>query len=261
MVTISLSNQKGGVGKTTTAFNLGVGLVNSGYRVLLVDCDPQCNLTSSMQLPAEKKTKGTLLDVLREDATIKECLYTPKINLDILTGSKQLNKADKEFSDLADVYLLNDALVELNDEYDFCLIDTPPNIGVLTTNALIASEFVLVPMTPDYFSLQGVVELKHHIDSVKRVGCEVELLGLLLGRFDHTNLSKDAEEAFAKEAEKMGTTIFETKIRQSVTVRQSQASKQDVFAFAPTSQVANDFNDLVKEFIRKVESYNGKTEN
>lgn len=255
MKVITLSNQKGGCGKTTTAQTLAIGLVNRGYKVLAIDADPQCNLSSVFGLMSQKKTKGTLLDVMKQDLSIKSCAFPVRIGLDVLASNPDLNKADKEFAEIGDSVILNDALEEVTD-YDFVVVDTPPNMGALTTNALMASDFCIVPMTPDYFSIQGLQQLNRQVQIVKRFGSSVEVLGILLTRCDRTNLSNIITNDIKKAAETLGTTVFNSCISQAVAIRESQLIQSDIYASSPKSKVVQEYDLFIDECIQRIKEGN-----
>lgn len=252
MKVITLANQKGGCGKTTTAQTLAIGLVNQGYHVLMIDCDPQCNLSSLFGIESEKRTKGTLLDVMRQDMTINDVAYSARINLDIVTCHPRLSKADKEFSDIDDCVLLNDAIEALNGAYDYVVIDTPPNVGTLTTNALLASDYLIIPSTPDFFSVQGLQQIKQHLANVQRLGGTVQTLGVLLTRCDRTTLTTALKDEIAQFAKEMDSSLFNASIRQGVAIRESQLMKSDIFTDAPKSHVAMEYKEFVDEVITRI---------
>lgn len=252
MKVITLANQKGGCGKTTTAHTLAIGLVNSGYRVLAIDCDSQCNLSSVFGLMSEKKTKGTLLDVMQQDMAISECVSTVRIGLDILACNPKLSDVDKMFSDFEDVMILNDELEKVQENYDFVVIDTPPAVNTLTTSALMTSDFLIVPMTADYFSIQGFNLLEKKIATLKRMGSNIEILGILLTRCDRTSLTNDLKESISEIAKELNTTVFNSTIRQGVAVRESQLLQSDIFTESPKAAVTQDYNAFINECIERI---------
>lgn len=252
MKVITLANQKGGCGKTTTAQTLAIGLVNHGYRVLVIDCDAQCNLSSVFGLMSEKRTKGTLLDVMQQDMTISECVASVRIGLDVLACNPKLSDADKMFSDFEDIMILNDALEKVKNSYDYVVIDTPPAVNTLTTSALMTSDYLIVPMTADYFSIQGFNLLERKITTLKRMGSNIEILGILLTRCDRTSLTSTLKESITEIARELNTTIFESTIRQGVAIRESQLLQSDIFSESPKAAVTQDYNAFINECIERM---------
>lgn len=252
MKVITLANQKGGCGKTTTAQTLAIGLANHGNRVLAIDCDSQCNLSSVFGLMSEKKTKGTLLDVMQQDMSISDCVASIRIGLDVLPCNPKLTDADKMFTDLEDVMILNDELEKVKDKYDYVVIDTPPAVNILTTSALMTSDFLIVPMTADYFSIQGFNLLEKKIATLKRMGSNIEILGILLTRCDRTSLTSALKESISGIAKKMGTTLFNSTIRQGVAIRESQLLQSDIFTESPRATVTQDYTAFINECLERM---------
>ena len=252
MKVITLANQKGGCGKTTTAQLLSVGLVNKGFNVLAIDCDAQCNLSSVFGLMSSNKTKGTLLDVMNQEADISDCVYKIKIGLDVLSGNPKLNNADKMYSEFEDITILNDALEKVKNKYDYVVIDTPPAVNVLTTSALMTSDYLIVPMTADYFSIQGFNLLQKKVSSLKKIGSNIEILGILLTRYDRTSITSTLAENVEQIAKDLNTTLFESTIRQGVAIRESQLLQSDIFTESPKSKVALEYSSFVDEVIQRI---------
>ncbi len=183
MQTITLSNQKGGVAKTTTAHILAAGLHNRNYKILIVDLDPQCNLSYSCGIDM-MKVEHTLYDVFKGNAISKQAITSVKQGFDIVSGGLTLAGADMDFTQTGREYMLREALKEVSDDYDYCIIDTPPTLGILTVNALTASQTIIIPMTADIYAIQGLSQLQGLIKNVRKYcNPDLSIAGLLLTRY------------------------------------------------------------------------------
>lgn len=244
MEIISVINQKGGVAKTTTALALGTGLKRKGYRVLFIDLDAQCNLSYSLGM-TEKDTL-TAAELLTGD-------YDPSaIKEDVIKGAESLSAANLVLTDTGKEYKLKETLKPLQDKYDYCIIDTPPSLGILTVNALTASQSAIVPAQADFYSLQGIGQLVKTINSVKKYcNSELKIKGILLTRYnDRTIISKNLVSVLQQTASQLDTKLFKAKIRECTAVKEAQGMRQDVAAYAPQSNAAQDYKDFVKEYIK-----------
>lgn len=256
MKIIALANQKGGCGKTTTASTLAVGLCNRGYKVLAVDCDPQCNFSTVSGLEMSEN-QLTLYDVLNQEATIQESKINLPDGLDIIQGDLMLCEADRKFIKTGSEFILKETLKQITN-YDFVVIDTAPSLGILTVNALVATDFLIIPMTPDYFSLQGLEQLKNNIQSVKKYrNPKLKISGLLLTRCDRTSLTGMMKEDITTAAESMGTKVFNSTIRQGVAIRESQFLKSNIFKESPRAAVTQEYNNFIDEFLESEGLNNG----
>lgn len=255
MKTIVLSNQKGGVGKTTTSNALAAGLNNRGYRVLAVDLDPQCNLSFSCgvdMLAAEE----TLYHVFKGESGVKETIIPLKLGFDLLPGGLMLSGADMDFTQTGREYMLSEALEEVAGNYDFCIIDTPPTLGVLTVNAMTAADYVIVPLTADLYALQGLTQLNGLINNIRKY-CNrgLQIAGILLTKYnDRQNISKALKGSIEQAAEKLGAQVFETCIREGVAIREVQLMKSDLFTEAPKAKVTQDYNDFISELQERIDN-------
>ena len=242
-------NQKGGVGKTTTVSALCGGLRIRGKKVLAVDLDPQGNLSYSFGAePDGKSALGILSGELKGD---KAVVHTPQG--DIIPGGKALSGADAFISDTGKEYRLREALSELKDEYDFIVIDTPPALGILTVNALTACTSVIIPAQADVYSLQGIGQLGETVAPVKKY-CNPSLYieGILLTRYSARSvLSRDVTALMDRMAEGLETKVFDSKIREAVSIREAQMLKTDIFSYAEKSNVAADYDAFIEELLRK----------
>ncbi len=247
MEVTAIVSRKGGVGKTTTAQALGAGLIGKGYKVLYIDLDSQMNLTFA--LGASSLDAG-ILDVLKEKIDVYKCIQHT-VNGDVLTASEDLAAADTSITGQDKEYRLRDMLKGL--QYDYIIIDTPSQLGILTVNALTAADSVIIPVQADMFSLQGVGLLNKTIQSVKRY-CNPDLYirGILITRYmDRLIISRDMRGNLEEVAEQLHTKLYATTIRESVTVKEAQASQTDIYSYSPRSNAAKDYERFVEEFMEK----------
>lgn len=248
MKVITLANQKGGCGKTTTSHILATGLCNRGYKVLSIDCDPQCNFSTVCGLMPSKE-QATLYDVLNHQATIQEAKITISSGLDVIQGDLMLCEADRKFVKVGSEFMLREALEKIP-PYDFVVIDTAPSLGILTVNALVTADYLVIPMTPDYFSFQGLEQLKNNIQDIKKYcNKNLKVSGLLLTRCDRTGLTKMMKEDITTAAESMGTKVFQSTVRQGVAIRESQLLQSDIFKESPKANVTAEYNSFIDEFL------------
>lgn len=248
MKTIVLSNQKGGVAKTTTAFALADGFGRRGLRVLAVDLDPQCNLTLACGLtPGETETD--LYDVFRKKAKAGDALRKTPCAFDLLPGGIRLAGADMEFTQMGREYMLKKALAALAGEYELCVVDTPPTLGILTANAMTAADRLIVPMLADVFSLQGLVQLQSLVDNVREyANPELRTAGLLLTKCDDRQLvSKALTDSVNEVAGSRGTRVFRTHVRESAAVRQAQLMRRSIYDACPQANAVKDYEALLDE--------------
>lgn len=246
---ISIINQKGGVGKSTTANAIGAGLYDKGYKVLYIDIDAQGNLSYSMNANNKPLTS---LEVLTGTATAQEAtIATPKGNL--IPASPNLASADTMLTDTGKEYRLKEALEPLKDDYDYILIDTPPSLGVLTVNALTASTSVLIPAQADIFSLQGIGQLNQTIQVIKKYcNKDLKIKGLLVTRYNsRTNLTKDITELLEDTAKLLNTKVYKAKIRECIALKEAQAVREDIYTYSPKSNASNDYRALVSEILEE----------
>jgi len=243
----AIINQKGGVGKTSTAYALSAGLKLKGYHVLSVDCDPQANLSYGMQ--ADLKSKG-LFEAMSTDTPITEIIQTTSQG-DIISNSLKLSSADLIFIDMGKEYLLDLSLEAVKNKYDYIIIDCPPQLGILSINALVTATDVLITLTADLFSLQGLSQLSETIGKVNKY-CHknVSIAGLLLCKHNSRSvLSRDFKEIIENKANELGTKLYNTVIRDGVAVREAQAKKINIFEYDPQSNPAVDYNNFIFEYL------------
>ena len=253
MKTIVLTNQKGGVAKTTTAYALAAGLRNKGYRVLIVDADPQSNLTYTAG--REENKENTLYEVLKGNCTVHQAMRNTnpiETAMSILSVGLAGTAADMELaSRTAREYILKEALEKVAGDYDFCVIDTAPTLGLLTLNALTAADRVIIPMNLEVYSLQGMEQLSGFIDNVRKyTNKDLRISGLLITKYnERTNISKALKENVEQAAKVMNTKVFNAKIRESVAVKEAQLLRSDLYTEAPKATATLDYLAFVDEFL------------
>lgn len=247
---IAIANRKGGVGKSTTAAALVSGLTLKGYRVLAVDLDAQRNLTSTMSARVDSKTA---LGVLTGDITAKEAIRKTESG-DIIPASKSLSGADAILTETGKEYRLKEALEPVKGLYDYCIIDSPPALGILTVNALTAANSVIIPAQADIYSLEGIEDLQETIQPVRKY-CNptLEIQGILLTRYSlRSILSRDVTTLAEQLAEQLETSLFKATIREAVAVKEAQISQQSLFTYAPKAKVTEDYKAFIEEFLERI---------
>lgn len=248
---IALTNQKGGVGKTTTACALIVGLAAKGKKVLGIDLDPQGNLGFSLGLDLENC--HTIYEVFKKEVSIFDAIqHTDCCDLiasDIMTSSIEL-----EFNQPGRELLLKKALVPVLTYYDFIIIDTPPSLNILTVNAYVVADHLIIPMSPEILSLVGVSQIKETIESVRAsFNPGLNVLGILLNKYNkRTLLAREVAELAGHLAEQLHTHTFEIKVRTCVSVAEAPAQGQSVIEYAPRSTSAQDFSELINEILTRL---------
>lgn len=257
MTIITLANQKGGVAKTTTCNALASGLLHKGYRVLAIDLDPQCNLSLSCGADI-LSLENTIYNVFKGESSTSSIVIKIPIGYDLIPGGLDLAGADMEFTQLGREKLLLKALLPIKDNYDYIIIDTPPTLGILTANALIASDYVIVPMAADIYSLQGLSQLNGFIQNVHENGNpHLQIAGLLITKYNsRQNISKILIEQIENAAEQLQTKVFTTHIRESVAIRESALLQSDIFKEVPKANATVDYNQFIDEFLGGIENDN-----
>lgn len=247
---ITITNQKGGIGKSTTAHNIGAGLALKGKKTLLIDLDPQGNLSMSCGIAEPAKT---VYSILTGKATAKEVIKPVKKNLDIIPAALNLSTADLDLTDVGKEYKLTEAIEPVRDDYDYIIIDTPPALGILSVNALTAAHRVIIPAQADIFSLEAIRQLNGTIAQVQKyTNKELKIAGILLTRYNNRNiLTQNLTEVLQKTAKQLNTKIFKNTIRETVAMREAQAKRKDIFTYAKTSGVASDYMGLVGEIMKE----------
>ena len=248
---ISVSNHKGGVGKTTSTLNIGAGLNSLGKKVLLIDLDPQANLSQSLGI---KEPKVNIYGALRGEYKLQPVNVLP--GLDIVPSTLDLSGAEVELAGEAGrEYILREILEPLRGSYDFILIDNPPSLGLLTINAFTASDLVLIPLQAQYLALQGLTKLLEVVEKIqKRLNKSLTIGGVFITQYDSRKvLNRDVVSTIESHFKEK---VFTTKIRDNVSLAEAPAQGVDVFRYAPKSYGATDYLSLSQEIINRVISVN-----
>lgn len=242
---ITIINHKGGVGKTTSVINIGAGLARQGKKVLLIDADPQANLSQSL---GTEEAEFNIYGALRGKYSFTPEQILP--GLEIVGSTLDLTGAEIELSTEKDrEYILRDLIAPVRDSYDYILIDSPPSLGLLTINALTASDKVLIPVQAEYLALRGLIKLQQVIERISdRLNPDLTIGGVFISQYDsRTVLHKDVKgsiEAHFKEK------FLTTPIRRNISLAEAPTQGVDIFRYAPDSAGAQDYLSLVKEILK-----------
>jgi len=244
---VSFINQKGGVGKTTSTLNIGAGLAKLEKKVLLIDFDPQANLTDGMGID-EDELKFSIYDLIKGETELKNVMIT-KNGLSILPSQVLLTRVESEFGNIPRRnFMLKDALKGLKG-FDYVLIDCPPSLGFLTLNALAASKEVYIPLQPEYFALKGIRKLLDIVKYVKKEGNEeLTIKGIIGTRFDSRKIHH--REVIEKIQESLGEKFYYI-IRENISLAEASSYGQSIFEYKPTSHGAKDYMELCKEILKQ----------
>src|ERR687884_1171535 len=243
---LAFANQKGGVAKTTTTLNLGVAFAEKGYRVLLVDLDPQGNLTMSQGLNPDS-IERSMFDVLVHRLPMQEVIHHAEV--DLAVSSIDLAGAELALSSMIGrERALEKALAPVRESYNYILIDTPPSLGLLTINALVASNGVIVPVQCEYLSLRGLVQLENTLSMIREnLNPDVDIVGILPTMFDKRTMH--AREAVDILKENFGDLVYKTRIRKTVRYAEAPVKGQSVLSYDPTGEAAELYRNLAKEVL------------
>lgn len=245
-IVISLLNHKGGVGKTTSSINIGAGLAELGKKVLLIDLDPQANLTLSLGMPRHAQS---IYEAIRGESPLVP--YPAKENMDIVISTLDLSGAEMELiNEAGREYLLRELLEPIRDIYDYIIIDCPPSLALLTLNALAASDTVYIPLQTEFLAMQGLAKIKQVIDKVKfRLNKNLYIGGVIATMYDARKvLNRDVVETIKKY---FGEIVFKTMIRDNVALAEAPSQRKDIFSYSPSSPGAEDYLNLCREIIER----------
>lgn len=249
---LAIANQKGGVGKTTTSINLAAAFANQGKKTLLLDLDPQAN--SSISFLNVSSIQKNVYDALIEGGCeLRDVIcHSAIIHLDVAPAQISLAKLESNLvGQFDDPFRLKDKLASIRDEYELIVIDTPPTLGLITVNALVACSHLLIPIQSSYFALEGADDLLETVERIKaRPNPNLEVLGVLITLYDkRTILAKDI---YRQITAVFGSKVFKTVITKNVCLEESPAHKESIFTFAPHSSGAKEYSQLSKEVLGRV---------
>jgi len=251
---ISITNQKGGVGKTTTSINLSIGLANKNKKVLLIDLDPQANATTGVGV-IKSKIEYSSFDLLTNhnldinDVIIEEV----KENLDMIPSSIKLSATELYLSKEPNAEkILNLQLKKLNNQYNYVIIDCPPSLGILNKNALVASNSIIIPVQAEYFALEGLTQLISTINLIKQeFNTSLKIEGILFTMFSHrTNISKEIKNEIIKF---FGKKVYKTTISRSIKVTEAQSEGKSIEEYMKNSKTSQEYQQFVEEVISQNE--------
>ena len=244
METIVVWSRKGGVGKTATVHALGAALMKRKKKVLFVDCDGQSNLTLTLKADEEAKT---MYDVLTKEAKLAQAIQRTECG-HICAANEMLQTLDNDL----DPEILRKELERESNLYDYCVIDTPAALSKVTINCLIAADKIIIPVEADLYSIQGIPRILETLETVKKgFNTRAKISGFLVTRYSgRSNLSRQNLESLKNIAKNKGTKVFDTPIRECIAIKEAKQQQKDIFAYAPKSNAAIDYDSFVNEFLK-----------
>lgn len=254
---ITIANQKGGVGKTTTALCLGAELESKGFKILYIDLDKQCNTSKVLKADVEK---GGSFELITKKANAKELIQITASNEYVISGSKDLDSIDNILNDpknsIGKEYRLRDSLKDIKELFDYIVIDTPPRLDSITINALTCTDYLIIVSNADTFSLEGIKDINGITESVKEyTNKDLKVGGILITRYNNrANLSQAYKDALEQLAKDNNTKIYKTTIRENIAIRESQALKERITTYAPKSNANEDYLSFANEVIEDLKN-------
>lgn len=254
MSVISIAIQKGGCGKTTTAINLAAALHRLGKKVLLIDADPQASLSEALGITAEINLYTELSKEIKgEYSSLEDAVTITGGGLSVIASCGELAAAELE---LVTAYgreqMFTWMLEKLKQKYDYIFIDCPPSVSMLSVNALVASDFVLLPLHPEFLPLKGVDGFMQHFKNLRRLNRQLQVLGLVLTRYDERRIMN--RQVLSKLEDEFGGKVFHSHIRNTIALAKAQEAGKDIFSYDLQSHAAEDYQQLAIEFLQKIET-------
>jgi chromosome partitioning protein len=252
MKVITVTNQKGGTGKTSTTLFMAYGIARQGKKILVIDLDQQADSSFSFHVPYEDSQ--STFQLLTGTATLPEIIVNATDKIDLAPASPDLSQLDLLLAGKLDPqFILKDALKAVSDKYDYIIIDTPPSLNMAVLNALTSSNTVVVPTQADLYSLKGLNELAQTVEGIKRrSNPDLDIAGILIGRYNaRTVFTKAITSALEEMAGQLHTTVFKSKIREAIAVKESQNAFKSMFDYDPHGKVTEDIQAFIDEFMEK----------
>ena len=252
MICIAIANQKGGVGKTTTAINIATAMAATGWRTLLVDMDPQGNASTGLGIHRQDRDYSTY-DVLMDEGTVAQCTQTSRIpNLDVMPATQDLSGAEVELVSESDrIDRLKNALASADSQYDVCFIDCPPSLGLLTLNALSAADSLLVPLQCEFFALEGLSQLLQTVERVQQgINPSLKIIGVTLTMFDRRNRLTDQVAEDVREC--LGGLVFESVIPRNVRLSEAPSHGLPALIYDHSCAGSRAYMSLARELIGRL---------